>query len=174
VRTEDSFFCAGVITAAHGLHGHVKVKCFLENPQTFKSSSPFCNERGEPLYKVIKVLSQAHDILTISLEGIQDRTQAEALKGTLLMAPRDRLKPLTDDTFYHQDLMGLAVQSSDGEPLGHVHALHNFGAGDIIEIKTQEGSLVMLPFTHDIVPLIRIEEGFVTLSDAGEQMIHDA
>ena len=170
----SSLFCAAIITSAHGLQGHVKVKCFLENPKEFKALSPFYNEGGEATYKVTKVLSQAQDLLTISLEGIQDRTQAEALKGTQLMLPRDKLKPLTDDTFYYQDLIGLAVKSEQGKDLGHVHALHNFGAGDIIEIKTLEGGLVMLPFTHEMIPLIQITEGFVGLSGVGEDVINGA
>jgi len=170
---KEELFCAAIITSAHGLQGHVKVKCFLENPRDLKAYSPFCNPEGEPVYKITKVLSQTQEMATISLEGIKDRTQAEALKGTELMVPRERLKPLTEDTFYHQDLIGLSVHSPQGTRIGHVYALHNFGAGDILEVQTLEDKLIMLPFTHAMVPIVHVADGFVQLSAQGEEMLHD-
>lgn len=166
-------FCAAVITSAHGLQGHVKVKCFLENPQDFKNYSAFCNEEGQPLFTLKKVLSQDQDRLLISLEGVGDRTQAEALKGTFLRLPRETLKKLPEDQFYYQDLISLEVRSHKEHSLGQVHAMHNFGAGDILEIRTLHQGLVMIPFTHGLVPLIQIEAGFVQLSEEGEESLND-
>ena len=71
--------------------------------------------------------------------------------------PRDRLPPAEDDEFYHADLVGLAAVTPDGAPLGTVTAVHNFGAGDVIEIKPDGGGEPLLvPFTDAAVPEIDI------------------
>src|SRR3990167_5827274 len=141
-------FCAAVIASAHGIHGHVKVKCFLEDPSMFMNYSPYLNEKGEEAYKVKKVLVQDKDVLTIALEGLVDRTTAEHLRGANLLLSPERLPALSEDTFYHIDLVGLMVKSSANQPLGEVHALYNFGAGDLLEVKTLEGKLQIIPFTE--------------------------
>ncbi|MBI2707264.1 MAG: 16S rRNA processing protein RimM [Proteobacteria bacterium] len=170
-RGISSLFCAAIITSPHGIQGQVKIKCFLEDPAEFKVYSPYYNEQGEEAYTVIKVLSQDKDVLIVALEGIPDRNAAEHLKGVKLMLSRQTLPKLEEDTFYHADLMGLRVMSSQNKPFGRVHALYNFGAGDILEVETDQGKLVMLPFTHDIVPEINVKEGFVGLSDVGDLLI---
>ncbi|MBS0271569.1 MAG: 16S rRNA processing protein RimM [Proteobacteria bacterium] len=166
-----SFFCAAAIASAHGVHGHVKVKCFLEDPSQFKFFSPFYNEKGEETFKVKKVLSQDKDVLIVSLEGISDRNQAELVKGSQLMVPQASLPKLSSDTFYHQDLIGLSVKSTQGNVLGTVHALYNFGAGDLLEIKTLDGKLEMVPFTREAVPDVKQKEGFLLLSEAGSSFL---
>ena len=164
----SSLFCAAVITSAHGVHGHVKVKCFLEDPTQLKAYSPYSNEAGESLYAVKKVLSHQKDVLVVSFEGITDRNKAEELRGTKLMVFQERLPHLIDDTYYHRDLIGLAVYSAKGKSLGVVHAFHNFGAGDLLEIKICTGILQMLPFTHEMVPEIDLENRLLRLSEAAD------
>ncbi|MBY0273628.1 MAG: ribosome maturation factor RimM [Alphaproteobacteria bacterium] len=166
--TSPSLFCAAVVAAAHGVRGHVKVKCFLENPTEFNKFSPYCDKMGEEAYRVKKVLSQKGDMLIVSLEGVSDRNYAEQMRGVELFVPRSKLPTLSEDTFYHRDLIGLQVHTSQGFLLGYVHALYNFGAGDIIEIKTLGGKLEMLPFTKDCVPEINNEKGTLVLSPEGE------
>lgn len=161
-------FCAAVITSAHGIRGDVNVKCFLEDPQHLLAFSPLMNEKGEGLYKLEKIISQKGDVLVIKLEGLDDRNAAEALKGTSLYLSREVLPALPQETFYHQDLIGLDVHSEENKVLGHVHALHNFGAGDLLEIKTYKGLLFMVPFTKVFVPQVDLEKKVVVLSKAGE------
>lgn len=166
-------FCAAVIASAHGIRGHVKVKCFLEDPNLFKSYSPFLNEKEEEVYRVEKVLSQDKDILIISLEGVTDRNQAEHLKSAKLMLSSERLPELSEDTFYHRELIGLSVKSHQGQPLGTVHALYNFGAGELLEVKTLTGDLQMIPFTHSVVPEVNLKDGILCLSDEGEMFLKE-
>lgn len=167
----SSLFCAAIITSPHGIQGHVKIKCFLEDSRTFKAYSPYFNEQGEPAYKVNKVLSQDKDMIIAALEGTADRNAAEHLKGAKLMLPRDQLPDLEGDSFYHADLITLKVISMLDKPLGKVHALYNFGAGDILEVETNEGKLVMIPFTHDIVPDVNVKEGYIRLSETGTDLL---
>jgi len=163
-----SLFCAAVIASAHGVRGHVKVKCFLEDPSNLMTYSPLLNEKGVDAYKVKKILSQDKDILIVSFEGVSDRNQAERLKGEKLMFPRERLPELSEDAYYHSDLIGLSVKSPQGQSLGKVHALYNFGAGELLEIKTLKGDLEMIPFTQKIVSDVNLKEGVLHLSQEGE------
>lgn len=167
----SSLFCAAVIAAPHGVQGWLKVKCFLEDPSKFQAYSPYSNERGEECFIVKKVVSQDKDILIVSLDEISDRHQAELIKGEKLMLSRDRLPDLSEDTYYHTDLMGLSIKSFSGDFLGTVHALYNFGAGDLLEIKTIEDKLEMVPFTRASVSEVNIEKGFLLLSEEGEMFL---
>lgn len=169
--SHSSLFCAAVIATAHGVHGHVKVKCFLEDPSQFKLFSPYSNEKGDTSYTVEKILSQNKDVLIVSLRGVNDRNQAEHLRGAQLMLSKERLPELSDDTFYHADLIGLTVESSQGRPLGIVHALYNFGAGDILEVKLTTDKLGMIPFTKEAVPEVNIQQRIIRLSEVGETFL---
>jgi 16S rRNA processing protein RimM len=168
---DSSLFCAAVIATAHGVRGHVKVKCFMEDPSQFKTYSPYSNESGEVSYVVEKVISQTKDILIVSLKGVQDRTQAEHLRGAQLMLSRERLPNLSEDTFYHRDLIGLEVLSVTGDRLGVVHALHKYGAGDILEVQTSDDKLEMIPFTKKSVPEVDLQKGCLVLSKEGETFL---
>jgi 16S rRNA processing protein RimM len=161
----SSHFCAAVIASAHGIKGHVKVKCFLEDPTHLVDYSPFSNETGGGVYQIQKVYSQDKDILIVSLDGVTDRTAAEHLKGTKLMLSSERLPDLSEDTFYHKDLIGLSVISHDSQPFGKVHALFNFGAGELLEIQTSEGELHMIPFTRELIPEVKLKEKSLILSE---------
>lgn len=167
----SSLFCAAVVASAHGVRGNVKVKCFLENPHHLKDYSPLSNEKGEAVYKIKKILSQDKNTLIVAFDGIVDRNEAERLKGAKLMLPWDRLPELSEDTFYYKDLIGLSAVSCQGEILGGVHALHNFGAGEILEIETPAGKLHMIPFTKECVPDINLKEGKLLLSTEGQSFL---
>ena len=97
------------------------------------------------------------------IKGIADRNAAETLRNTDLFVSRDRLPPIEDaDTFYHADLVGLAAVGEDGAALGTITAIHNFGAGDLIEIQPAAGGEpLLLPFTETTVPKIDLKAGRV-------------
>jgi 16S rRNA processing protein RimM len=164
----SNLFCAAVIASAHGIQGHVKVKCFLEDPAQLKTYSPYSNEEGESVYAVKKVLSQTKDVLIVSLEGVTTRTEAEDLRGAKLMLDSERLPALVDDTYYHKDLIGLPVISKKGQPVGTVHALYNFGAGELLEVKANTGTLHMIPFTHEMVVEVNLEKKTLHLSSEAD------
>lgn len=175
---KDSLFCAAQITSAHGIRGHVKAKCFLDNSQDLLRYSPLLNESGEAPYQISKILSQTKDMLILQLEGVTTRTQAETLKGHKLMVERSRLPDLEEDLFYHTDLVGLKVTTKDGTEIGTIRALHNFGAGDILDVETLTHKSEFLPFTHAMVPEIDLKQGLIKLSPEGALALggeaHDA
>jgi 16S rRNA processing protein RimM len=98
--------------------------------------------------------------LIARLRGVSNRDAAERLCKVKLYIPRARLPAAQQDEFYHADLIGLSVATIDGTELGQVIAVHNFGAGDLIEVRpSQAGATVMLPFTESVVPQVDIAAG---------------
>ena len=143
------------IGAAHGGRGEVKLWPFTQDPMAVADYGPLETEDGARRFE-IETLRAAKDHLVARLKGIGDRDAAETLRNTDLFVSRDKLPPIDeDDTYYHADLVGMAAVSPDGVPLGNVTAIHNFGAGDLIEIATTAGGEpLLLPFTETTVPNI--------------------
>jgi len=152
------------IGAAHGVRGEVKLWSFTEDPLAIADYAPLETQDGKRQFE-IENLRPAKDHLVARLKGVGDRNAAEMLRNIDLYVPRDRLPAIDeDDTWYYADLVGLAAVSPDGEALGTVLAMHNFGAGDIIEIQpTEGGKTLLLPFTEAVVPTIDIDAGRIVV-----------
>jgi len=146
------------IGAAHGVRGEVKLWSFTEEPLAVANYGPLETADSKRRFE-IETLRPAKDHLVARLKGIGDRTAAEALRNLDLFVARERLPPIEEaDTFYHADLIGLAAVTEDGAALGTVAAVHNFGAGDLIEIALAAGGEpLLLPFTEAIVPKIDLK-----------------
>ena len=109
----------------------------------------------------LKIVGHSKELLRVKIKGVDDRNVAETLIGTGLYIERTKLPQTEEDEFYHTDLIGLMALTSKGEKVGTVNALYNFGAGDLIEIRTSENRLEMLPFTKEYVPTINLKEGYI-------------
>ena len=156
--------CVAQIGAAHGIRGEVRLRSFTEDPLAVTSYGPLESEDGTQRFE-IEGLRPAKDHFVARFAGIDNREAAEKLTNLKLYVPRDRLPPIEDDeTFYFADLVGLTAVTPDGAPLGTVTAVHNFGAGDMIEIKPQGGGEpLMVPFTDANVPGVDIAAGRVVV-----------
>jgi 16S rRNA processing protein RimM len=108
-------------------------------------------------------LRAAKDHLVATFRGIASRNDAEKLNGIELYVPREKLPDTDDGEYYHADLIGLAAVNAADEPLGRVIAIHNFGAGDIIEIAPPKGPTLLLPFSNAVVPTVDIAGGRVVI-----------
>jgi len=150
--------CLGVIVAAHGVRGLVKIKSFTETPEDLTAYGPLHDEGGRRRFG-IALTGRAKDLLLARVAGVGDRDAAEALKGTRLYVERAALPEPEPETYYHADLVGLPVEDEAGEPLGRVAAVQNFGAGDLIEVEGPDGTTQALPFTRAAVPLVDIAGG---------------
>lgn len=164
--------CVGVIKGAHGVRGLVRVKPFTEVPEDIVAYGPLGDETGTTLYR-LSVCGRAKDALLVRIEGIGDRDQAQALSGTRLTVPRAALPEVeAAETFYHADLIGLRAEDRDGRSLGRVKAVHNFGAGDILELEggsqDQGGASLMVQFTRATVPLVDLDGGRVVIEPPAE------
>jgi 16S rRNA processing protein RimM len=154
--------CVARIGAAHGVRGAVKLWTFTEDPFAVKEYGPLMTRDGARQFEVTHV-REARDHLVATLKGIATREDAERLNGLELYIAREKLPATDDDEYYHADLIGLAAVNTANEPLGRVTAIHNFGAGDIIEIAPTQGPTMLLPFTNAVVPTVDLAAGRVVI-----------
>ena len=150
--------CVARIGAAHGVRGEVKLWSFTEDPAAVASYGPLESEDGKRRIE-IEALRPAKDHFVARIAGVADRDAAERLRNLELYIPRERLPEIEEaDTFYHADLIGLQAVTPDGENIGTVVAVHNFGASDVVEIKpTEGGEPLLIPFTNATVPEIDLD-----------------
>ena len=154
--------CVARIGAAHGVRGAVKLWTFTDDPLAVRDYGPLMTKDGARQFEVTHV-REAKDHLVATLKGVTTRDDAERLNGLELYVPRDRLPETDDGEYYHADLIGLAAVNAADEPLGRVVAIHNFGAGDIIEIAPAKGATMLLPFTNAVVPTVDVAGGRVVI-----------
>ncbi len=151
--------CVARIGAAHGLRGEVRLNSFTAEPMAVTRYGVLSNSDGTRTFE-IESCRTAKDALIARFKGVADRTAAERLCNVDLYVPRDRLPPPEAGEFYHADLIGLAAVARDGAAIGTVVAIHDFGAGDLLEIApTGGGPTLMLPFNETVVPTIDIAGG---------------
>ena len=131
--------CVARIGAAHGVRGAVKLWTFTEDPLAVTDYGPLTTKDGARQFEVAHA-REAKDHLVATFKGVATREDAERLNGIELYIAREKLPATDDDEYYHADLIGLAAVNAANEPLGKVVAIHNFGAGDIIEIAPPQGA----------------------------------
>src|SRR6478609_3845659 len=141
--------CIARIGAAHGVRGAVKLWTFTEDPLAVKRYGPLMTKDGARQFEVTHA-REAKGHLVATLKGIATREEAERLNGVELYVARENLPATEQDEYYHADLIGLVAVNAANEPLGKVIAIHNFGAGDIIEIAPPDGATTLLPFTNAV------------------------
>ena len=154
--------CVARIGAAHGVRGAVKLWTFTEDPFAVKQYGPLVTKDGTRRFEVAEA-REARDHLVATFKGVTTREEAERLNGIELYFARDQLPATDEGEYYHADLIGLAAVTAANEPLGRVVAIHNFGAGDIIEIAPVHGATMLLPFTNAVVPTVDLSAGHVVI-----------
>jgi 16S rRNA processing protein RimM len=150
----------GHIAGAHGIRGEVLIKSYTGAPEDIASYGPLSDEQGRRFaLEVIRVTAKG---VIARIKGVGDRTAAEALKGVRLWAERSQLPPTEENEYYHSDLIGLEAVSSEGERIGEVLSVQNYGAGDLLEIRLKNGGKTeLLPFAAAFVPEVDIAGGRV-------------
>jgi 16S rRNA processing protein RimM len=161
--TDGARICLGQIGAPHGVRGQVRLRSFTSDPQAITEYGPLETDAGRILH--IESLRPIKDHFVAALAGIHDRDAAQQLTNVMLYVPRDRLPRIEQtDEFYHADLIGLAAVDRAGKPIGTVVGIHNFGAGDLIEVRAENGGETeLLPFDESTVPAIEIGEGRIVI-----------
>ena len=157
------WICVARIGAAHGLRGEVRLNSFTADPLAVTQYGALADESGSRSFE-IESWRPGKGFLVVRFKGIGDRTAAERLCNVDLYVPRDRLPAPASDEFYHADLIGLCAVGEDGNQIGTVVAIHDFGAGDLLEIRPQAGPTMMVPFTETAVPVIDVAGGRVVVA----------
>jgi 16S rRNA processing protein RimM len=154
--------CIARIGAAHGVRGAVKLWTFTEDPLAVRAYGPLMTKDGARSFEVASA-REAKGHLVATLKGVGSREDAERLNGIELYVAREKLPATGQDEYYHADLIGLAAVTPAKASLGRVVAIHNFGAGDIIEIAPPHGPTLLLPFTNAVVPTVDLAGGSVVI-----------
>ena len=161
----------GAITGAHGIRGEVKLRSFTADPAAIASYSPLETAKGTKV-EIAKLRPQKDGFIAI-LRGVADRNAAEALRGTELFVPRERLPEPEDDEVYVHDLIGLAVHLADGSRLGEIVDVVDYGAGDLIDVRIDgRRDTVLIPFADQYVLateedriVVDLPEGFLEVEE---------
>jgi 16S rRNA processing protein RimM len=159
--TRDVLIAA--VIGAHGLKGEVKLKSFAETPQTLARYRRLHAKDG----RVFSVTQLRGEVAAFA--EVPDRGAAEALKGLELFVAREALPGTDDNEFYHADLVGLTAMDEEDRAIGTVKAIHNYGAGDVIEIERPStegrgGDTVLLPFARDFVPIVDLANARIVIA----------
>jgi 16S rRNA processing protein RimM len=154
----------GTITGAHGIRGEVKLRSFTADPEAIAAYSPLQTAKGARI-EIAKLRLQKDGFIAV-LTGVSDRNAAEALKGTDLFVPRERLPEPEGDEVYIHDLIGLAVRLKDGTSLGTVVGVANYGASDLLDVAVEgRKDTLLIPFADGYVLEVDGEKVVVDLPE---------
>jgi 16S rRNA processing protein RimM len=146
------------------LQGEVRIRSFTAHPAAIAEYGPLEDETSARLFE-IESLRVTPKALSARLKGVTSRDEAEALTGTKLYVPHSRLPAREEDEWYHTDLIGISALDREGVAIGSVVAVHNFGAGDLLEIRPASGgNTVLMLFTRDTVPEVDVEGGWLRIA----------
>jgi 16S rRNA processing protein RimM len=165
--TQDTRICIAKIGAAHGVRGEVRLWPYTQDPLAVTRYGALETKDGARKLEVASA-RVAKDHLVARLKGVETRDEAEALTNVELYVSRERLPATEQDEFYHADLIGLSAVTSAGQTIGRVIAMHNFGAGDIVEVAPPHGTTLLFPFTNEVVPQVDIAAGKLTIDPPNE------
>lgn len=162
----------GSLAGSFGVRGEVRLKSFCSEPGAIAGYVPLTTESGR-VFRQVVLTGETGGALVARLDGVTTKEEADALKGTALLADRARLPDLPEDEFYHADLIGLAVFDTGGAELGRVKAVQDHGAGDLLEIhRAGLPATVLLPFTRETVPTVDLRAGRI-VADPPEGLFPD-
>ncbi|MEL6113436.1 MAG: ribosome maturation factor RimM [Pseudomonadota bacterium] len=158
--------CVGAFAGAHGVRGEAKLKSFTADPADVAAYGPVESEDGKAFFTLRVIRPLKGDLLLVRAPEIGSREAAETLAGTRLYVDRNRLDPTDDeDEFYYADLVNLEARDAGGTTIGIIRAVHNFGAGDVLEIGAMPArkGVHLVPFLRAAVPELAIAEGYVVI-----------
>jgi 16S rRNA processing protein RimM len=150
----------GRVAGAFGVKGEVRIAAFGDDPLALLAYRDLMHKDGAPAFTLLSGRAAKGELIAKTTTDLQ-KEQIDAMRGLELYVPRAVLPPPDEDEFYLTDLIGLRAEAPDGEVLGVVRAVQNFGAGDILEVEPQSGAPFYLPFTRDVVPEVRVSEGLI-------------
>lgn len=151
------------VGSAHGIRGDVRLKAFGEDPLALADFGTLVSDSGQS-FRITSLRPAKGQMLVARFKGVGDRSAAEALNGTKLYIDRAQLPDPDEDEFYLTDLIGCRAVDENGETVGSVLAVPNFGAGDLLDLELADGSTLLVPFSEDYVPNVDIAQRIVTVA----------
>lgn len=157
----------GVVMGAHGLKGEIKVRTFTDTPDALSAYGPIMAGDGRQ-FEVASLRTTKANEAIVRIKGILNRSSAESLRGEKFFVPRAALPEPEENEFYHADLIGLHAEDEDGRARGIVRGIHNFGAGDMVEIEAPDGTTGLVAFTKGSVPVVDIAGKRIVIAAPGD------
>jgi 16S rRNA processing protein RimM len=159
----------GRIAGAQGLRGEVKINSFTADPENIAAYGPLTDGKGRQ-FTLERVRHLKGGAVVALLAGVKDRAAAEALRGTELYVARDQLPEADEDEWYYEDLVGLKAVSPQGDEIGEVLSVQNFGAGDLLEIRPADARQSrFVPFTRAAVPIVDVKNARIVVDPPREE-----
>ena len=155
--TSENLILVARVAGAFGVKGEVRLTAYTADPMALLAYRDLKRENGAAGLTVLSARPHKGGVVARARE-VETREQAEALRGLRLFVPREALPEPEEDEFYLVDLIGLSVLTPEGEALGVVRTVQDFGAGDLLEIQPAQGASWWLPFTREAVPEVRLAE----------------
>ena len=159
----EKLIVVGQIAGAFGVRGEVRVRSFTDDPEAIFDYGPLLDAAGKVVLTPVRHRS-LNDLFSVTAQETHQREAWEAMRGTLLHAPRAALPEAEEGEVYVADLIGARVVHVDGRELGVVKTVQNFGAGELLEITPPTGASYLLPFTEETFPAIDMEAAVLTAS----------
>ena len=157
--------CLGAFAGAHGVKGDTLVKTFTETPKNVATYGPVETEDGARSFAFQFLREHKPGFVIVRAPEITSREDAAALKGVRFYVNRAALPEPDEDEFYLDDLVGLRAQDETGADAGRVAVVHNFGAGDLIELGDIPGvaGARIVAFTKAAAPIVDLAGGRITI-----------
>jgi 16S rRNA processing protein RimM len=175
VSAASTLVLVGRLGAAHGVRGEIRLKSHTGDPAAIATYGPLRDPISGRTFVIESIRHIRDDLFVTRLQGVRDRSAAEALCNTDLYVDRSVLPPPDEEEFYHSDLIGLEAVLEDGSPFGKVLDVLNFGAGDILEIRAATGGeTLLLPFTKAVVPHVDLAAGRITVAPPAEVEVKES
>jgi 16S rRNA processing protein RimM len=138
----------GEIVRARGIRGEVVIRSFTADPRMVAGYGPVTDDRGHAV--AVTIEGSDGEMVRARIDGVDSRTQAEALRGTRLYVAREALPEPKPGEYYHVDLIGLDVVTADGAELGRVRTYEDHGAGAYLELDAEgPDGPICVPFTPE-------------------------
>lgn len=153
----------GTIATAHGIRGEVVIRAYTSDPEAIADYGPLSDEPEKRTFKIKSARATPKGVIA-RLDGVNDRNSAEALRGVDLYVERARLPKTAGNEYYHADLAGMSARDGNGEEVGWIVTVANFGAGDLLEVRFKDVKQTeYVPFTDACVPEVNVADGYVVL-----------
>lgn len=149
----------GKIVNAVALKGEVKIYPYAEQSRFEEYEELYIDNKA---YAVEKVRFQGNTVIA-KLKGIDDRNAAEAQKEKYVYITEDQLPELPEDTYYIRDLIGMSVETEEGEVLGILNDVIQNTAQDLYEVKAEDGSMILIPGVAEFILNTDMEKRKITV-----------
>jgi len=151
LAADDKRIALAAVAGAHGVKGEVRLKLFTDSVDGLAQYDRIYLDGKE--VKLLSVRDGGKTAIA-RFEGVNDRGAVEALRGQLVEVDRDAMPPLEEGEYYHADLIGLTCFSKEGETVGSVVGVENFGAGDLLEVEKTDGKRALIPFKDGLADMV--------------------